>query len=56
MKDWYMSGPEEGDQCDTTILICTDDGTEVLELKSGDADIGRRIAILLNRAGAELIR
>lgn len=58
MRDRYsMSGPEEGDVIDDTVLIVDDDGTELIEIKFGTLTerkyYGRLIARLLNEAEAE---
>lgn len=58
---WSMSGPEEGDTVDTTVLLCNDesDDFELFEL-CGDSTVGRRkasgqiIAAELNKAKATL--
>lgn len=60
MADRYsMSGPEEGDVIDDTVLIIDEDGTELIEIKEGTLRrrkyIGRRIAELLNEAEAEFL-
>ena len=60
MIDRYtMSGPEEGDQIDDTVLVTDDDGTELIEIRDGTLakrkSLGRRIAKLLNEANALII-
>ena len=56
---FYASGPEEGDRINQTVLICDEDGTELIELRAGGAGLnmllGRRIAQLLNWAKAEFV-
>lgn len=57
MLDRYaMSGPEEGDKIDDTVLIVYDDGTELIMIREGTLaqrkSLGRRIAALLNEADA----
>ncbi|WP_287333374.1 hypothetical protein [Mesorhizobium sp.] len=55
-----MSGPEEGDKVDQTVLVCADDGTEEILIREGNLRkrkaLGRRIAKLLNEADAEILR
>ena len=54
-----MSGPEEGDLVDDTILIIDDDGTELIEIREGALakrkSLGQRIAKLMNEANAYII-
>lgn len=55
-----MSGPEEGDKIDQTVLVCSDDGTQEILIREGNLRkrkaLGRRIAKLLNEADAEVLR
>lgn len=59
--DWEASGPEEGDTCDLTVLVCNHqtERYEVIEIRSGTTDekklIARSIAALLNRGAARLV-
>jgi hypothetical protein len=60
MRDRYgMSGPEEGDKVDDTVLVVDDDGTELIEIREGTLaqrkSLGRRIAKLLNQADAQFM-
>lgn len=54
MDSWDMSGPEEGDTIDQTVLV-TFDGDEIFEVPraprglAATKDRGRRIAALLNK-------
>ena len=56
---YSMSGPEEGDLVDDTILIIDDDGTELIEIREGTLakrkSLGQRIAKLMNEANAYII-
>lgn len=51
-----MSGPEEGDKIDDTVLVIDDDGTELIEIREGTLRqrkaLAHRIANLLNKADA----
>ena len=40
--DW--SGPDEGDEIDTSVWITTDDGTEIELIDSGDVEADKEIA------------
>lgn len=55
-----MSGPEEGDKIDQSVIVCSDDGTEEILIQAGNLrkrkSLGRRIAKLLNEADAEVMR
>lgn len=59
---WEMSGPEEGDKIDHTVLVCHTgedlDRYEILRINAGNLrkrkSLGRRIAALLNEAEASL--
>lgn len=61
MNDRYsMSGPEEGDTADQTVLVIDDDGTELIEVTADlplgkRKNLGRRIAQLLNQAEARIL-
>lgn len=59
MDRYSMSGPEEGDVIDDTVLIIDEDGTELIEIKAGTLterkNRGRRIADLLNQSEAEFL-
>lgn len=60
MTDRYsMSGPEEGDVIDETVLIIDEDGTELIVIRAGTLaqrkSLGRRIAKLLNQAEASFL-
>ena len=59
MNRYSMSGPEEGDTIDDTVLIIDEDGSELIEVKAGPLPqrkkLGRRIADLLNEAEADFL-
>lgn len=56
---FFMSGPEEGDKVDDTVLVCDEDGVELIEIREGNLRkrkaLGRRIAKLLNDANAAIL-
>ncbi|TIN00995.1 MAG: hypothetical protein E5Y34_11100 [Mesorhizobium sp.] len=56
---FYMSGPEEGDKVDQTVLVCDADGNEVIQIHHGSLRgrkaIGRHIAKLLNKGAARIL-
>jgi hypothetical protein len=61
MADFFMSGPEEGDQVDQSVIVCDGDGTEEILVAGGKTlrqrkALGRRLAKLMNEAGAEVMR
>lgn len=61
MNDRYsLSGPEEGDSIDDTVLVIDDDGTELIEIKTGTLAkrkaIARKIAELLNASDAIFVK
>ena len=56
---YAVSGPEEGDTIDTTVLIIDEDGTELIRIALGTLPkrkgYARRIAKLMNESGAVIL-
>jgi hypothetical protein len=58
---WEMSGPEEGDTIDETVIICNADheNYEIIEISAGTLGerkaLARKIVNLLNQSQAELM-
>ena len=54
-----VSGPEEGDVIDDTVLIVDAEGSELIEIQDGDLRqrkaLAHRIANLLNKANARFM-
>lgn len=53
IERYAMSGPEEGDEVDHTVLVIDEDGTELIEIRTGTLNqrrsIARKIAALMNQ-------